>query len=188
MKFGEQWVYGGDRYPYKEPESHPPENGLFIMCPVDWDENGHPTVRWEEEWTLDAEVKPFRKWANLNHVENGPDRVGDKMGDEDGDGLVNLVEFAIGGNPLSGDDSAHLPKLGSDQDGMYFEYPRRLEAGSGITYQAQYTNDLTSGDWTDWTSPDVSTDPMSAEFEKVSHPLPGEAPNERFYRLKVLEP
>jgi hypothetical protein len=199
MKIGERWVYGGDRYPLQEVSSHPVEKGRVIMCPIDWDENGHPTVRWEGEnttdrsqqtpwsWEIDGEITPFRAWANLNNVENGPDGVGDKTADEDGDGLVNLLEFAIGENPLSGVDRENLPSLGSNHDGMYFEYPRRLAADSGIIYQAQFTDNLASGDWANWIAPDASTDPINAEFEKVIHPIPIEGPIGRFFRLKVLE-
>ncbi len=51
-----QWMYGGDRYPYDEPESHPFEKGLYIFCPVVWD-NGHPTVKWEPVWTAIAPIE-----------------------------------------------------------------------------------------------------------------------------------
>ena len=51
MEINGQWIYGGDRYPYHEPESHPLANGLHIICPVSW-KDGHPTVVWEENWNL----------------------------------------------------------------------------------------------------------------------------------------
>ena len=46
-----QWIYGGDRYPYQEPESHPPENGLHIICPIFW-AGEKPYVIWEEKWDI----------------------------------------------------------------------------------------------------------------------------------------
>lgn len=46
-----QWMYGGDRYPYHEPSSHPPEKGLYVWCPVIW--NGEtPTVKFEKQWSV----------------------------------------------------------------------------------------------------------------------------------------
>ena len=46
-----QWIYGGDRYPYQEPESHPPENGLHIILPIYWKEE-KPFVIWEKTWDV----------------------------------------------------------------------------------------------------------------------------------------
>jgi hypothetical protein len=46
-----QWMYGGDRYPFQEPSSHPPEKGLYVWCPVIW--NGEtPTVKFEASWSV----------------------------------------------------------------------------------------------------------------------------------------
>ncbi len=55
-----QWIYGGDRYPYQEPESHPPENGSHIICPIIW-KGDHPTVKWEKEWNIAAYGGPQSK-------------------------------------------------------------------------------------------------------------------------------
>jgi hypothetical protein len=192
MKVGDQWIFGGDRYPTIEPVSYPDSSlgdaRMYRICPVIWD-GDHPVVQWQSVWTIDAAVSPFNAWANLNFVENGPDqRSGDQTADEDDDGLVNLVEFAIGGNPRSGADLNQLPALGSNQDGLYFEYPRRLEVDSGLLYQAQFTEDLASDIWTDWVVPNAATVPMNADFEKVIYPLPSTGSSERFYRLQILEP
>ena len=50
-KFGNQWIYAGDRYPYKEEESHPFEKGLYLMCPVIWD-GDIPIVNYEASWEV----------------------------------------------------------------------------------------------------------------------------------------
>ncbi|MCH2208359.1 MAG: hypothetical protein MK132_21155 [Lentisphaerales bacterium] len=51
MNINGQWIYGGDRYPYQEPDSHPPENGQHIICPVIWD-GEKPYVIWEDKWDI----------------------------------------------------------------------------------------------------------------------------------------
>lgn len=51
QKFGNQWIYAGDRYPYQEKESHPFEKGLYLMCPVIW-EGDKPIVKYEELWDV----------------------------------------------------------------------------------------------------------------------------------------
>lgn len=50
-KLGNQWIYAGDRYPYQEPESHPFEKGLYLMCPVEW-EGEKPIVKYEKSWSV----------------------------------------------------------------------------------------------------------------------------------------
>ena len=50
-----QWIYGGDRYPYQEVESHPFEKGLYLWCPVVW-EGEKPIVKFEKTWSI-AEYK-----------------------------------------------------------------------------------------------------------------------------------
>lgn len=56
-----QWMYGGDRYPYIEPESHPSAKGLYVWCPVIW--NGEtPTVKFEKSWS----VKDYSSETNKN--------------------------------------------------------------------------------------------------------------------------
>ena len=51
IKVGEQWMYGGDRYPYQESESHPFEKGLYLMCPVEWDHE-KPIVTYKKTWSI----------------------------------------------------------------------------------------------------------------------------------------
>jgi len=46
-----QWIYGGDRYPHHEPESHKLSHGLHITCPLKWD-GDKPVVYWKEEWDI----------------------------------------------------------------------------------------------------------------------------------------
>jgi len=63
MNIDGQWIYGGDRYPYQEPESHPPENGLHIICPIVW-KGERPFVIWERKWDIaayDGEARAFKE-------------------------------------------------------------------------------------------------------------------------------
>lgn len=54
MQVGDQWMYGGDRYPYHESESHPVDKGLYLMCPVIW-EGDTPIVKYETSWDVSNE-------------------------------------------------------------------------------------------------------------------------------------
>ncbi|NDV61473.1 hypothetical protein G0Q06_03315 [Puniceicoccales bacterium CK1056] len=199
MKIGEQWVYGGDRYPLQEVTSHPVEKGRVIMCPIDWDENGHPTVRWEGEnttdrslqtpwsWEIDGEIKPFRAWANLNNVENGPDSVGDKEGDEDGDGLLNLMEFALGGNPLVASEPDILPTLVATENGIEFRYRRRSAANPGVSYMPQTSSTLLSDSWVDAPELEIGTETLDEIFERVTAEISVPTGAPVFIRLEVSD-
>jgi len=53
----EQWIFGGDRYPYHEPTYYPAEDGQNIMCEVIWDNTldpPRPIVVFNNTWTIDA--------------------------------------------------------------------------------------------------------------------------------------
>ena len=70
--------------------------------------------------------------------------AGANAGDDlDGDGVVNLLEFALGGNPLV-PDSMRLPTLSPAGAALRFRYRKD---GGGLVYSVEKTNALT-GFWT----------------------------------------
>jgi hypothetical protein len=50
---GDRWMFGGDRYPVKDPATWNPEDGRHIRIPVVWS-NDVPTVYWRREWNVAA--------------------------------------------------------------------------------------------------------------------------------------
>merc|ERR1712007_122603 len=52
MQVGDQWMYGGDRYPYLEPKSYPKSMGSNVFLPVSFDTNGRPEITWKTNWTI----------------------------------------------------------------------------------------------------------------------------------------
>merc|ERR1712007_197683 len=52
MQVGDQWMYGGDRYPYLEPKSYPMSMGSNVFLPVSFDTNGRPEITWKTNWTI----------------------------------------------------------------------------------------------------------------------------------------
>ena len=59
--------------------------------------------------TIDVSHGPYDHWAETIHGLSGTFAI--PQADPDGDGVVNLIEYAIGGSPDS-DDGAMLPRLG----------------------------------------------------------------------------
>ncbi|MEI6178813.1 MAG: hypothetical protein WCS43_18115, partial [Verrucomicrobiota bacterium] len=115
--------------------------------------------------------------------------VGGDHADPDHDGIPNILEFALGGEPKSHapDDLPHgeVKTIGSDRH-LTFSYTRRPPA-DGVTYLPESSADLIN--WNDnpaqFTT--VSITPLGSGLGKVeirlTTPLPG-GPN--FIRLKAV--
>jgi hypothetical protein len=129
----------------------------------------------------------YETWANdpaqglTDGVNNGT------MDDPDHDGISNLLEFALGGEPMV-PSSAILPKL-TLADGIWvFEYDRSDHSKSSTTQVVEYGGDLTG--WTAVTIPEATdgnvtvTPGTTSDHVKVTIPNPG---TKVFFRLKVSE-
>lgn len=67
--------------------------------------------------------------------------------DPDHDGMSNLMEFVLNGNPSVSDGSAHTPALSSAGTTFVFAFTRRHDSVSETTQVVQYGSDLAG--WTD---------------------------------------
>lgn len=80
----------------------------------------------------------FAQWVEAQAWAAGADASA--AGDPDGDGLVNLAEFAMGTNPQRADSGAR-PRLVRSGDAVRLEYHHRLTA-LGVQLQPQWSADL----------------------------------------------
>jgi hypothetical protein len=80
------------------------------------------------------------------HSWNGGDNT--EMGDPDGDRITNLVEYALGLNPVSAGNSG-LPVTNASGPNVTFTYTKDTSK-TDLTYQVQFSTDL--GTWTNVTS------------------------------------
>ena len=60
------------------------------------------------ELTLDVPNTPFQNWAQTNITDIEPTADDSPLADPDGDGAVNLSEFAFNGDPLDPSDDGYL--------------------------------------------------------------------------------
>ncbi|HSP41502.1 MAG TPA: Ig-like domain repeat protein, partial [Luteolibacter sp.] len=98
---------------------------------------------------------PFQAWAAdpaqglTEGVNDGP------LDDPDFDGIYNLLEFVLRGNPMVGDSSI-LPTGNAPSAGSWtFEYDRNQDSVPGVTQVVEYTTDFTG--WTKVTIPLTSS-------------------------------
>jgi hypothetical protein len=112
--------------------------------------------------------------------------------DLDADGLDNLAEYGLGGNPVDGADAGSImPTTQLVSEGgtnwMEYIYRRRTDAAiRGLTYFIELTDDLT-GTWSTNGSVETGTAPLETGFEAVTNQIDTEASDERFFRVKIRE-
>ena len=107
--------------------------------------------------------------------------AGDESSDDDGDGLTNLIEYALDSDPLDGSTEYPEGEIVSGVGGTAYElvYTRYLRK-SDITYVAQSSRDLI--EWSGNLDGVLSSD-IDQEMRKVSISVEGASPH--FIRLMI---
>lgn len=119
-------------------------------------------------------LDPFVQWLGSNGLPaNTP-----KTDDSDGDGLNNLLEYALGGHPSSA-ASTPRPQAGRAGDFLTFSYFR---ARSDVTYIVEGCDDLSS-----W-QPVPQTPVAVGQTQCVTDTVNTATANRRFLRLRVIMP
>lgn len=143
-------------------------------------------------------ISAFADWANTHNVTGG------ETGNDDGDNLTNLQEYAFGTQPLSPSTtpanenggvvlSPGTPsvKVVTNETGTHYHalFSRRIDrAASGLVYMPLFSNDLATW-FNESTTPQVLA--SDSEVEIVSLPFPAALPDgktARFFRLSVRLP
>ncbi|MEY4570468.1 MAG: hypothetical protein RLZZ398_1907, partial [Verrucomicrobiota bacterium] len=105
--------------------------------------------------------------------------------DPDGDGISNLIEFALGGAPMVS-SAAILPMFTNPGAAWVFEYNRSDAAQSSTTQVVEYGNNLSG--WTPVTIPASSAGMVEitpgSPSDRVKVTIPNQG-NQTFIRLKV---
>ncbi len=178
-------------------DTRPFDFGVF-QSPIDqsyhWNGNGESYFRIGESMgvamlsLLPAPPTAFTTWAGdpAQGLTKGVND--DPMDDPDTDGIINLLEFVLGGNP-SLPDSGILPVgIPPSEGDWFFEYDRNKQSTPGVTQIVQYTTDFVG--WTDIAIPETSggsvtvTPGTNADRVSVAIPVAGTS---GFARLKVSQ-
>lgn len=134
----------------------------------------------------------FDSWAARQNFATPADAAA--TADPDGDGLINLVEFALASQPLTSAPAETFPGLSTGSPALTFNLRRHT---SGVLVTLQTASDP-AGPWTDqWKSTDGLTHPwifansIAGEIltltAKDPAPLPVTASAREFMRLKVSQ-
>jgi acyl-coenzyme A thioesterase PaaI-like protein len=114
----------------------------------------------EDPPVLDA----YGTWSNEYSLVYGPD------GDDDGDGLNNLYEYGLGGNPTNGAVDGNLPTFGAGSSGFDYVHALRTNDAS-LIYYLELTDDLVGGTWTNIGYSVSGTNVTGGEFDFVTNSI-----------------
>ncbi len=113
----------------------------------------------------------YSQWATTNNVLLG------ENGDDDNDGLINLVEYALGLNP----QASSVPAGTFVGNLLTFTKGPEAKAAGDVTYTIEISTTLDAGSW----SPAAATDTA----DTISFQLPANQPGGKlFARLRVTKP
>ena len=103
--------------------------------------------------------------------------------DADNDGMNNLLEYALGGDPLRADSAAKAPGLTRDASGAKFTF---RPVATDVVYQVEANTDL--GNAAGWSVLNVT--PVANGDGSVTYLDPAGTPasTRKFYRLRILKP
>ena len=132
----------------------------------------------------------YFQWA----VDSGLD-IGindDPTDNPDGDGLNNLYEYGLGGDPTNGADQGIPPAYAVAMDGgtnwFTYVYPKRSSAESGIAYHLETDTDLVlAPGWTNGNYEVLGTWVTGGEFNYVTNRVSTDGEAKQFIQLIIEE-
>jgi len=114
--------------------------------------------------------------------------LSDRLADYEGDGLDNLLEYALGGNPTLDDAAAVKPEFWVAADVAHHVYDRRIEAAiSELSYDLSVNTDLTLAGTPIGDTYETVGDSGVFGFESVTNAIPVVGLDVGFVELEVTE-
>ena len=107
-----------------------------------------------------------------------------RLDDPDADGMDNLLEYALGGNPTLADADTVQPKYIEDGAGGWLDYVynRRIDDGT-LTYEVKADDDLVGA--LGGTAPEIGAGDLGNGFESVTNRISSATNPTGFMQLKV---
>lgn len=122
----------------------------------------------------------YLAWAGLY---GGAGVIGTETNDYDADGLANLVEYALNGNPTNATDTGDAPRLVHAGGTLRYVHPQRAD-DARLIYTVETSTNLTSGVWTHAGFSVVSTNVTGGTLDSVTHSV-DTIEDEKFIRLSI---
>lgn len=127
-------------------------------------------------------VSPYQVWRASSFAGQTSPEVTGPNADPDKDFIPNLLEYALGLNPLGFDALAFSPQL---QSGLFtISYPKKVSAAE-ITLQAQWSDDLSA--WSD-SGVVYETSAETGGIQTIRATAPSGGTGRRFMRVRAIGP
>jgi len=110
--------------------------------------------------------------------------VGGRLGDDDSDGLENLVEYALGGNPTTNDAAAVLPVFQLLENSLVYVHNERTDDTS-LKYTVLVCTNLVSDSWKTNGVEFVDAAGFSNVWKTVTNRVSTIGKSQQFIRLKI---
>ena len=123
-----------------------------------------------------ASPSGYELWASTNGV-------GAATNDFDNDGLNNLTEYGLNGNPTNALDQGTLPLFSRVGNGFIYVHPQRSD-DEGLIYTVETTTNLASGIWTNQRYTVTGTNITGETLDFVTNEV-DTTDDEKFIRLKI---
>jgi hypothetical protein len=112
------------------------------------------------KYTQDPDPK-YAAWTSANGLTGAPGYESGILDDPDKDGMENMMEFVLGGNPLIQDSSTKSPHISPQGSNCIFSFKRDINSETLASCLVEYSSTL-NGAWTDVAIGTVSSGPDAA--------------------------
>ena len=123
----------------------------------------------------------YQQWRDLYL----PVVLGSETNDDDNDGVDNLMEYALGGNPTNAAYAGILPELMQTNGNFFYIHPQRSDDPQ-LTYLIETTTNLVSGSWTNLGVAAVGTNVTESTLNTVTNSISVDEPK-CYIRLNVVK-
>jgi len=114
---------------------------------------------------------------------------GDTGADTDNDGWSDLYEFALNGNPTNPALTGVRPDLiVLPGDSIHFGHPRVAQGNPGITYVAEWSTNLLSGNWEATFEQMTNSPTADPDYDRSEWILQDTGQDAMYFRLRITKP
>ncbi|MFM2165844.1 MAG: hypothetical protein RIS79_215 [Verrucomicrobiota bacterium] len=153
------------------------EQGIYGLR-LTADDNGTPSFF---DFTFSAYSTPFAQWLDQNNVGNENNLAMEATADPDGDGVMNLLEYAVGTNGVIQNASPQVVTLAPVSSDQYLRLSiPKNPAATDVTFIVEASSDLTN-----WSSAGLLIETNTANQLVVRDSVAITSGVQRFMRVRV---
>jgi hypothetical protein len=137
--------------------------------------------------SVSAYLTPFARWLDQTSVGDENNPLVEADADTDGDGLVNLLEYAIGSNGAVSSTNPQVTTMTSLSSSNYLRLSiPKNPAATDVTFTVEATSDLSNP--LSWSSAELIIESNTSTQLTVRDNVPSGPGVRRFMRVKVIRP